>query len=180
MDDAALLGQVLDGDQAAFTALVKRYHALLVRTARFYVRGESQAEDVAQDTWMAVIRGIDKFEGRSSFKTWLLSILVNRARSSGAREMRSVPIDPTDPGPDVDPARFNSAGGTFSLSASTRSSSSTTGTDERVVDECDAFEQFSAQSARRQCAGEHIGVEEHPHETSRNTSASVNQPAASA
>ena len=110
MDDAALLAQVLDGDQAAFTSLVKRYHALLVRTALFYVRGEPQAEDVAQETWIAVIRGVDRFEGRSTFKTWLLSIVVNRARSMGERERRHVPIDPTDPGPDVDPARFNSAG----------------------------------------------------------------------
>ncbi len=110
MDDVALLSQVLDGDEAAFAVLVKRYHALLVRTARFYVRSEPQAEDVAQDTWVAVIRGIDRFEGRSTFKTWLLSILVRRARTLGERELRTVPVDLTVPGPDVDPARFNSAG----------------------------------------------------------------------
>jgi RNA polymerase sigma-70 factor, ECF subfamily len=110
MDDKALLGLVLEGDQAAFTSLVKRYHRLLVRTARFHVRSEAQAEDVAQDTWLAVLRGIDRFEGRSSFKTWLLSICVRRAISTGGREQRTVPVDTTDPGPLVDPARFNSAG----------------------------------------------------------------------
>ena len=110
MDDFALLGLVLDGDEPAFTALVRRYHGLLVRTARFYVRSESQAEDVAQDTWVAVIRGIERFEKRSSFKTWLLSICVRRAMSTGGREQRTIPVDPTEPGPDVEPARFNSAG----------------------------------------------------------------------
>lgn len=110
MDEVALVGQALGGDAAAYAALVRRYHALLVRTARLYVASQAQAEDVAQDAWVAVIRGIDRFDGRSSFKTWLLSIVVHRAKSAGGRERRSVAVDPTDPGPDVDPARFNSAG----------------------------------------------------------------------
>jgi RNA polymerase sigma-70 factor (ECF subfamily) len=110
MDDAVLLGRLLQGDEDAFTTLVRRYHALLVSTARCYVGNRSQAEDVAQDTWVAVVRGVDRFEGRSSFKTWLLSICANRARTSGARERRSVPVDLTSNEPDVDPRRFNSAG----------------------------------------------------------------------
>src|SRR5579862_2251543 len=103
MDDVALVGQALGGDESAFAALVRRYHALLVRTARLYVASQAQAEDVAQDAWVAVVRGIDRFEGKSSFKTWLLSILVHRAKSAGGRERRSIAIDPLDPGPDVDP-----------------------------------------------------------------------------
>lgn len=110
MDDSILLERVLAGDEGAFTALVKRYHSMLVRVARCYVPGDAQAEDVAQDTWVAVIRGLDRFEGRSSFKTWLFAIAANRARSSGGREMRTVPVDPIGAEPGVDPARFNDAG----------------------------------------------------------------------
>ncbi len=67
------------------------------------------AEEVVQDTWLAVLRGLDAFEGRSSLKTWLFSILVNQARTTGTREHRSVPV--ADPEPAVDPARFDASGG---------------------------------------------------------------------
>ena len=66
------------------------------------------AEEIVQDTWVGALRGIDRFEGRSSLRTWLLAILVNRARTTGVREARSVPL--ADMEPAVDPARFNSAG----------------------------------------------------------------------
>ena len=78
--------------------------------ARTYVANDATAEDVAQETWMAVVRGIERFEGRSTFKTWLFRICVNRARSAGVREHRSVPVDLTPAGPTVDTSRFNGAG----------------------------------------------------------------------
>lgn len=110
MDDSALLEGVRAGDESAFTALVERYHPTLVRLARYYVASAAQAEDVAQDTWLAVLRGVDRFENRSSFKTWLLRICVNRARTAGARERRSVSVVIDAAEPAVEPARFNAGG----------------------------------------------------------------------
>lgn len=109
-NDRDLVDRLRAGDEAAFTALVTRYHLTLVRVARCYVASHQQAEDVAQETWMGVVRGIDRFEGRSSFKTWLLQILVNRARSAGVREHRTVAVDLTGAGPVVDAARFDQRG----------------------------------------------------------------------
>ena len=110
MDDAQLLHRLLGGDERAFRELVTRYHSSLVRTARYYVNSDASAEDVAQDTWIAVLRGVSNFEGRSSFKTWLLRILVNRARTTGSREHRAVPFDPTN-AESVTDGRFNQNGG---------------------------------------------------------------------
>ncbi|HVB50352.1 MAG TPA: sigma-70 family RNA polymerase sigma factor [Acidimicrobiales bacterium] len=87
--------RLLAGDERAFAEIVTRYQSLLVRVARFYVKSDASAEDVAQDTWIAVLKGVERFEGRSSFKTWLLRILVNRARTTGAKESRILPIDLT-------------------------------------------------------------------------------------
>ena len=91
-----MVDRLLEGDEAAFRDLVTRYHLTLVRVARYYVRSAASAEDVVQDTWIAVLRGLKDFERRSSLKTWILRILVNRARSSGEREHRSLPVDLTD------------------------------------------------------------------------------------
>lgn len=77
---------------------------------RYYVKSEASAEDVAQETWIAVLRGIDRFEGRSSFKTWLLRILVNRARSTGVKEHRVVPTDPLASERSVSASRFDQGG----------------------------------------------------------------------
>ncbi len=88
--------------------LVERYQRSLIRLARAYVPSEAVAEEAVQETWMGVVRGIDRFEGRSSFKTWLFRILVNRARSAGAREPRDVPLD--DQGPSVERSRFDDHG----------------------------------------------------------------------
>lgn len=110
VDDLELLAAIGAGDEAAFTELVRRYHPSLVKVARYYVGSDATANDVAQETWMAVVRGIDRFEGRSSFKTWLLRICVNRARSIGTREHRQVPIDPTEQGPSVPANRFDEGG----------------------------------------------------------------------
>ena len=104
---------MLGGDEAAFSELVRRYHATLVKVAGFYVKSHASAEDVAQDTWIAVIRGAERFEGRSSFKTWLLRICINRARTLGVKEHRTVPTDPTQSGPTVSASRFDQ-GGTWS------------------------------------------------------------------
>ena len=112
--DAALVAALRAGDEAAFRELVLRYHAALVRLARASVSSHAVAEEVAQETWLAVIQGIDGFEGRSSLKSWIFAILVNRARSRGVREQRIVPMSSLggegDDGPTVDPDRFVAAG----------------------------------------------------------------------
>jgi RNA polymerase sigma-70 factor, ECF subfamily len=81
------------GDDEAFATLVERYHLPMVRLALTFVPNRSVAEEVVQDTWMGVIRGIDGFEARSSLATWIFRILVNRARKTGARERRTVAVD---------------------------------------------------------------------------------------
>jgi RNA polymerase sigma-70 factor (ECF subfamily) len=107
-EDAELVERLREGDERAFVALVSRHHATMLRVARPYVQNAAVAEEVVQDTWLAVLRGLDNFAGRSSFRTWLLAILVNRARSTGVREHRSVPIG--DAGPAVDGSRFDAGG----------------------------------------------------------------------
>jgi len=110
VDDEVLLDKLLAGDESAFRELVGRYHTSLVRVARYHVDSDAAAEDVAQDTWLAVVRGVHRFEGRSSFKTWLFKILVNRARTAGDRDRKQVPIDPTLGGPSVEASRFDQKG----------------------------------------------------------------------
>jgi RNA polymerase sigma-70 factor (ECF subfamily) len=88
-DDAELVERLRAGDESAFVELVQRYQTRLLRLAEATVGSRAVAEEVCQDTWLAVMRGVDRFEGRSSFKTWLFRVLLNRARSSGARELRA-------------------------------------------------------------------------------------------
>src|SRR4051794_1842503 len=83
-----LVGALKRRDEAAFVTLVQRYQAQLVRLALIYCRTRDLAEEVVQDTWLGVIQGIDRFEGRASFKTWLFQILVNRARTRAVKEGR--------------------------------------------------------------------------------------------
>jgi RNA polymerase sigma-70 factor (ECF subfamily) len=114
-DDRVLVEALRRGDEAAFGWLLDRYHASLTRLARSYVATPAAADEVVQETWMAVITGIDRFEQRSSVKTWLHRILANRARTKGAREHRSVPFaslaDEVEPDePVVDPSRFRRRG----------------------------------------------------------------------
>jgi RNA polymerase sigma-70 factor, ECF subfamily len=97
-----------DGEEQAFMEIVSRYHASLLRLARTYVATPAAAEDVAQDTWLAVLRGLDGFAERSTFRTWLLKILVNRAMSTGVREHRTIAVG--DVGPVVDSSRFDASG----------------------------------------------------------------------
>ncbi len=99
------------GDEAVFAAMVERYHPSLVRLALSFVREQSVAEEVAQETWLAVLQGIGRFEQRSSFQTWLFRILTNRAKTRGVREARSVPVsslmsDDASDESSVDPERF--------------------------------------------------------------------------
>src|SRR5213080_2845813 len=111
--DSALLERLRGGDERAFMELVERYHAALVRLARSFVPSRAVAEDVAQETWLGVLNGLDRFEGRSSLKTWIFRILVNRAKTRGERESRSVPfssLDDPDGEPSVDPDRFVDGG----------------------------------------------------------------------
>jgi RNA polymerase sigma-70 factor, ECF subfamily len=106
--DGELLLRLRSGDERAFVSLVQRYQEQMLRLATSFVPNQAVAEEVVQDTWLALLRGLDRFEGRSSLKTWLFSILVNQARTTGTKEHRSVPVP--DPEPAVDPARFDAAG----------------------------------------------------------------------
>jgi RNA polymerase sigma-70 factor (ECF subfamily) len=100
---AALRG----GDERAFAELVGLYHAPLRRLALAYVRNEAVADEVVQETWLGVIRGLDRFEERSSLKTWIFRILVNTAKSRAEREARTLPLSSLqDDDPAVDPSRF--------------------------------------------------------------------------
>jgi RNA polymerase sigma-70 factor (ECF subfamily) len=109
--DEELVRALRAGDEDAFIELVRRYNGLMLRLALGHVRTRALAEDVVQETWCAVLTGIDRFEGRSALKTWLMRILTNRAKTRGQREARCVPFsslagDDTDDGPAVDPDRF--------------------------------------------------------------------------
>jgi RNA polymerase sigma-70 factor (ECF subfamily) len=107
-EDADLLDRLRAGDEQAFAVMVARHQATMLTLASGYVPSRAVAEEVVQDTWLAMLRGLDGFEGRSSVRTWLFRILVNRARTAGARERRTVAVE--DIGPVVDQSRFNAAG----------------------------------------------------------------------
>lgn len=91
-DEARLLEGLRNGDEAAFTELVDAYGPMLMRLAVMHVPSRAVAEEVVQETWLAVLNGIDRFEGRSSLKTWITSILLNTARTRGERERRVLPF----------------------------------------------------------------------------------------
>ena len=115
-EDDTLLQALRNGDEAAFATLVDRYHGLLLRLALAFVSSRAVAEEVVQDTWVGVLEGLNRFEGRSSLKTWIYRILINQAKTRGVRESRSVPFSaPTASGeepsePAVDPSRFRTSG----------------------------------------------------------------------
>lgn len=111
-DDAALVRRLREGDEEAFRGLVRRMHRALQKVALAFVGSPAAAEEVVQDTWVAVISQIDRFEERSSLRTWIGSILVNQAKTRGARDKRSVPfssLSPEEAGP-VEPERFAASG----------------------------------------------------------------------
>src|SRR5438093_74239 len=91
-DDLFLLEQLRSGNEAAFVSLVDRYAPTMLRLAMMYVRVWAVAEEVVQETWMAVLEGLGRFEGRSSVKTWLFRILTHRAITRAQREGRSIPF----------------------------------------------------------------------------------------
>jgi RNA polymerase sigma-70 factor, ECF subfamily len=90
--EQALVRALDAGEERAFNELVGRYHRSLIRLARNFVHSDVLAEEVAQDTWCAVMTGIERFQGRSSLKTWIFSICVNKARTRAERERRTVPF----------------------------------------------------------------------------------------
>jgi RNA polymerase sigma-70 factor (ECF subfamily) len=90
--DEALLTALRLGDEAAFETLVERYGELMLRVALTHVRSRAVAEEVVQECWMGVLSGLDRFEGRSSLKTWIFRILTNRAKTRGERESRCTPF----------------------------------------------------------------------------------------
>jgi RNA polymerase sigma-70 factor (ECF subfamily) len=106
--DYGLVGRLRAGDEVAFVALAEKYQAAMLSVALSHVRSRAVAEEVVQDAWVGVLRGIDGFERRSTFRTWLFRILVNRAISAASRERRSVPVD--DIQPVADASRFDAAG----------------------------------------------------------------------
>jgi RNA polymerase sigma-70 factor (ECF subfamily) len=109
LDERTLLEALRRGDEAAFSSLITTYHAPLRRLALGYVRNPAVADEVVQETWIGVIRGIDRFEGRSSLKTWIFRILTNTAKTRAQREGRTVPMSSLQIGdgePAVDPDRF--------------------------------------------------------------------------
>ena len=112
MSDNDLVRRLRSGDGSAFAEVVDAYHSSMVRLAQTFVSSRAVAEEVTQDTWLAVLKGIGRFEGRSSLKTWIFRILSNRARSTGVREQRTTPVDLSDEAA-VNRGRFD-AGGAWS------------------------------------------------------------------
>jgi RNA polymerase sigma-70 factor (ECF subfamily) len=109
--EAQLLEALRAGDEAAFTQLVREYQPSLVRVARIYVPTQAAAEEVAAETWLAVLNGLDRFEGRSSLKTWIFRILTNIAKTRGQRDGRTLPFSALEnpgrvPEAALDPDRF--------------------------------------------------------------------------
>ena len=114
--DMQLIERLRRGDESAFTFLVEQYQKMMLRIALMYVHEREIAEDVVQETWISVLKGLDKFEGRSSLKTWIFSILINRAKTRAQREGRSLPFSSLENAeedldePTVDPERFTRQG----------------------------------------------------------------------
>jgi RNA polymerase sigma-70 factor (ECF subfamily) len=111
-DQRALVDALRARDPRAFHSLVEAQYPTMKHVARSYVDSEAVAEEVVQETWLAVVRGIERFGHRSSLHTWIYAILVNKARTHGAREHRTLPFSsagqPGETGPTVDPDRFQS------------------------------------------------------------------------
>jgi RNA polymerase sigma-70 factor (ECF subfamily) len=109
--DEELVARSLAGEEDAFVLLVRRHQRSLLGLARSFVRDSSLAEDVVQDTWIAVLQGAEKFEGRARFRTWLYRVLANRAKSRAVKESRYVPLD-GEPSVEASPVadRFDAKG----------------------------------------------------------------------
>jgi RNA polymerase sigma-70 factor (ECF subfamily) len=119
-DERRLIEALRAGDEAAFAELVSACGPMLMRLALAHTPSRAVAEEVVQDTWLAVLNGIDRFEGRSSLRTWVISILLNNARTKGERERRILPFsllrrgdEEGRSGPSVPPDRFQGQNGEF-------------------------------------------------------------------
>lgn len=117
-DELDLIALLRKGDEEAFMSLVDRLQPMMLRVARMYVSSQAVAEEVVQEAWLGVLQGIDRFEGRSSLRTWILRIVSNIAKTKGQREGRSVPFtslggDDLD-SPTLDPDRFLGSGDEWS------------------------------------------------------------------
>jgi RNA polymerase sigma-70 factor, ECF subfamily len=120
-EERELLARLRAGDERAFESLVRTHHGTMVSLAGNYVKTRAVAEEVAQEAWLGVLKGLDRFEGRSSLRTWILKIVVNTAMGRGGRESRSVPFSSiarqgeggAEPEPSVEPERFRPPGEAF-------------------------------------------------------------------
>ena len=116
MKERQLVHALRNGDETAYSTLIERYHTRLIRLARTFVPSQAVAEEVVQETWLAVLQGITRFEGRSSLKTWLFQILTNRAKTRGRQESRYVSFsdaaNQTDQEEEIamEPERFHPSG----------------------------------------------------------------------
>lgn len=112
--DESLADRLSSGDERAFLELVGRHQRAMLAVASTFTHNRALAEEIVQETWMAVVTGIDRFERRSSLKTWIFRILANRARTRASREARTVPFsafdESEDGGPAVPTERFNGRG----------------------------------------------------------------------
>jgi len=116
--DRVLVDRLRSGDERTFVDLVRRWSPGMLRLARRHVASGASAEDVVQEAWLGVLEGLDRFEGRSSLRTYVFTILVNRAKTKGVREHRTVPMsgsssDDGSVGPVVDPDRFQGPEGDY-------------------------------------------------------------------
>lgn len=114
-EEARLLDGLRKGDEPSFRALIQMHHGALLRLARTFLKDPASAEEIVQETWLALLEGLHRFEGRSSLKTWIFSILANKARTRAAREGRMVLFSDMSSGdggdePAVDPSRFKASG----------------------------------------------------------------------
>ncbi|HET7666037.1 MAG TPA: sigma-70 family RNA polymerase sigma factor [Mycobacterium sp.] len=111
VDESTLIAALREGDEAAFAQLVDQHTPSMLRVARGYVPSREIAEEVVQETWLALLKGIDNFEGRSSLRTWLFAVMVNIAKARGIRERRETDAAVAAfTGGTVDAARFRTAG----------------------------------------------------------------------
>jgi RNA polymerase sigma-70 factor (ECF subfamily) len=115
-EEAELLARLRAGDERAFEALVARHYRTMLAVAQTYVKTRAVAEEVVQDAWLGVLQSLDRFEGRSSVRTWLLAILVNKAKTRAVRESRTVPfasLAGAEGEPAVEPERFRGPNDAF-------------------------------------------------------------------
>ena len=114
MDETVVIAALRDGDESVFAQLVDQHTPSMLRVARGYVPSHEIAEEVVQETWIALVKGIGNFEGRSSLRTWLFTVMINIAKSRGVRERReSDAAIAAFTGGTVDPARFRESGGPY-------------------------------------------------------------------